>query len=124
MAGKVLVTLYGNDVAPRFDLATEVLIASVDDEGVVREEKTMVLPQASAEKLCHMVLTEEVKAVICGGIEQEYYDYLTWKRVDVIESVVGPYGSVLEKFAMGELKSGDVLTDALIEESNGDQTMV
>lgn len=124
MAGKVLVTLYGNDVAPRFDLATEVLIASVDDEGVVREEKTMVLPQASAEKLCHMVLTEEVKAVICGGIEQEYYDYLTWKRVDVIESVVGSYGSVLDKFSRGKLKSGDVLSDASVEGKNGDQKMV
>jgi len=121
MASKVLVTLYGNDVAPRFDLATEVLIASVDDEGVVREEKTMVLPQASAEKLCHMVLTEEVKAVICGGIEQEYYDYLTWKRVEVIESVVGLYNSVLEKFARGELKSGDILFDGLVEEKNGGQ---
>ena len=103
MARKVLVTLYGNEVAPRFDLATEVLIASVDKEGAVREEKTMVLPQASAEKLCHLVLTEEVKAVICGGIEQEYYDYLIWKRVEVIEAVVGAYGSVLARFARGEL---------------------
>ncbi|MCK8601587.1 NifB/NifX family molybdenum-iron cluster-binding protein [Desulfoferrobacter suflitae] len=119
MPNKVLVTLYGNDVAPRFDLATEVLIAAVDDAGAVHEEKTMVLPQASAEKLCHMVLTEEVRAVICGGIEQEYYDYLTWKRVVVIESVVGSYRRVLEEFARGRLKSGDILFDATVEEANG-----
>jgi len=109
MARKVLVTLYGNDVAPRFDLATEVLIAAVTADGAVLEEKTMVLPQASAEKLCHMVLTEEVEAVICGGIEQEYYEYLTWKRVNVIDSVAGCYEVVLERFGRGTLKAGDIL---------------
>lgn len=119
MAKKVLVTLYGNDVAPRFDLATEVLIASVADDGTMREEKTMVLPQASAEKLCHMVLTEEVHAVICGGIEQEYYEYLTWKRVNVIDSVVGFYEAVLQKFGRGTLKAGDILFEGTVEEGNG-----
>lgn len=119
MVKKVLVTLYGNDVAPRFDLATEVLIASVADDGAVREEKTMVLPQASAEKLCHMVLTEEVQAVICGGIEQEYYEYLTWKRVHVIDSVVGIYEAVLQRFGKGTLKAGDILFGGSVEERNG-----
>ena len=124
MAVKVLLTLHGNEVAPRFDLATEVLIATVDDDGAVREEKTMVLPQASAEKLCHMVLTEEARAVICGGIEQEYYDYLIWKRVQVIDSVVGCYAHVLKKFAHGELRSGDILFGDFAEERDGDQQMV
>ena len=119
MVKKVLITLYGNDVAPRFDLATEVLIASVADDGAVREEKTMVLPQASAEKLCHMVLTEEVQAVICGGIEQEYYEYLTWKRVHVIDSVVGIYEAVLQRFGKGTLKAGDILFGGAVEERNG-----
>jgi len=105
-------------VAPRFDLATEVLIAAVA-KGEVREEKTMVLPQASAEKLCHMLLTEEVQAVICGAIEQEYYEYLTWKRVDVIDSVVGCYEAVLQRFGQGTLRAGDVLYEAKVEEGNG-----
>lgn len=109
MKRKVLITLYGNEVAPRFDLATEVLIASVAEDGTMREEKTMVLPQASAEKLCHMVLTEGVEAVICGGIEQEYYEYLTWKRIVVIDSVAGPYQAALNGFGHDRLKSGDVL---------------
>ena len=119
MSKKVLVTLYGNDVAPRFDLTTEVLIASVTEEGSVREEKTMVLPQASAEKLCHLVLTDAIQTVICGGIEQEFYEYLTWKKVMVIDSVSGSIERVLQRFGEGRLKTGDLLLDSAAERANG-----
>jgi len=120
MGKRVLVTLYGNDVSPRFDLTTEVLIASIGKDGAVTEDKTMVLPQSSAEKLCHMVVTEGIEAVICGAIEQEYFEYLTWKRVNVIDSVVGSYRDVLERFGEGMLESGDILLDTIAEGSNGD----
>ncbi len=109
MGTKVLICLYGNDIAPRFDLTTEVLIVTLGTEGTIGEERTLVLPQASPEKLCHMILTEEVKIVICGGIEEEYYQYLTWKRVKVIDSVIGPGDQALERLARGGLQSGDIL---------------
>ena len=109
MAKKLLIPLHGNDVAPRFDLATEVLIVSIDKKGDNMEEKMVVLSHASAEKLCHIILTEGIKAVICGGIEEEYYQYLTWKRVDIIDSVIGPYSAVLKRFNEGALKTGDIL---------------
>ena len=106
---KILISLYGNDVAPRFDLATEVLIASMGEDGRVVDEKILVLPQASAEKLCHMVLTEDVQTVICGGIEEEYYQYLVWKRVEVLDSVIGPANVVMDHYRQGRLQSGDIL---------------
>ena len=105
---KVLITLQGNAVAPRFDMATEVLIAAIGPDGSVQEEKTMVLPQASAEKLCHMIITEDIQTVICGGIEEEYYQYLCWKRVEVMDSVIADYGTALEKYGRGELKPGSI----------------
>ncbi|WP_208022664.1 NifB/NifX family molybdenum-iron cluster-binding protein [Desulfonema ishimotonii] len=106
---KILIPLYGNDVAPRFDLATEVLIITTDDAGEGREEKIVVMPQASAEQLCHLVLTEGIGVVICGGIEEEYYQYLTWKRVGVFDSVVGPWERVFERFCKNELRTGSIL---------------
>jgi len=116
MNRKVLITLHGNEVAPRFDLATEVLIAAVAPDGSVSEDKTLVLPQSSAEKLCHMVLTEGIGTVICGAMEQEYFEYLTWKRVNVIDSVVGCYQDVLKRFCEGKLEAGDLLLDSMLEE--------
>jgi predicted Fe-Mo cluster-binding NifX family protein len=120
MSKKVLITLYGNDVAPRFDLTTEVLIASVTEEGAVGEEKTMVLPQSSAEKLCHLVLTDGIQTVICGGIEQEFYEYLTWKKVVVVDSVIGSLERVLQRFGEGRLKAGDILLSSGAERANDD----
>jgi predicted Fe-Mo cluster-binding NifX family protein len=111
MARKVLVPLYGEDVAPRFDLATEALIADLDAPGGPQEDRTVVLPQASAEDLCHLVLTEGIGTVVCGGIEEEYYQYLRWKKVTVLDSVIGPAHEALERLKDGELESGDILIE-------------
>ena len=108
---KILVSLDGNDVAPRFDLSTEVLIASVMDDGAVADERTLILPAASAEKLCHLILSEDVRTVVCGGIEEEHFQYLAWKKIAVLDSVMGPVDRLLERYAKGELRSGDILFD-------------
>jgi len=111
MPEKILIPLHGNDVAPRFDLATEVLVTVRDKNIAHGEEKIIVLSRASAEKLCHLILTEEVDVVICSGIEEEYYQYLTWKKVRVIDSVIGSWESVLKHFYEGMLRAGDILFD-------------
>jgi predicted Fe-Mo cluster-binding NifX family protein len=110
---KVLLTLYEHDISPRFDLTTEVLIIDLDREGAVITERTIVLPHASAEELCHLILMEGVAAVICGGIEEQFYQYLTWKKINVMDSVMGPWSKALSLFRQGELKSGAVLFDSL-----------
>ena len=118
VARKVLVTINENDVAPRFDLATEVLIAGIDEQGRVVEERTMVLPSASEEDLCHLILAEDLDAVICSGIEDEYYQYLKWKRIDVFDSIIGPYEEALARYAEGNLHSGDIVFPAAREEGH------
>jgi predicted Fe-Mo cluster-binding NifX family protein len=109
MAEKILIPLFENDVAPRFDLATEVLIITGKGRYASREKKTVVLPRASAEQLCHFILTEGIQTVICNGIADDYYHYLTWKRIEVIESVVGSYQAVLKRFIDGALKPGQIV---------------
>jgi len=109
MLKRILIPLYGNDVAPRFDLATEVVIISLERNA--KEEKIVVLPQASAEQLCHLILTEGVDVVICSGIEEEYYQYLIWKKVQVVDSVVGPWQLALERFSKQALQPGDIVRE-------------
>ncbi len=111
MERTVLITLNEDNVASRFDLATEVLLTTVGPDGRIGVHKTIVLPHASAEDLCHLILTEKVGAVVCGGIEDEFYQYLTWKKVQVIDSVIGPWQQVVERLASGRLESGDILVD-------------
>jgi len=110
---KVLIPLLGDDVAPRFDLAPEAVIAYVGPDGLIGEERTIILSEASAEALCHLILTEKVDTVVCCGIEDQYYEYLIWKKVKVFDSVMGPYMKVFDKLRHGTLQSGDILLQRL-----------
>lgn len=107
---RMLIPLFENDVAPRFDLATDVLI--VDRDGDDLREKVIVLTRASAEELCKLILTENVNAVICGGIEEQYRQFLTWKGIEVLDGVMGPVDLVLERHMEGALESGASLYES------------
>ncbi|GAB6093887.1 NifB/NifX family molybdenum-iron cluster-binding protein [Desulfatiferula olefinivorans] len=115
MIKKVLIPLYLNEVAPRFDLATEALIVTLSQDNRIEEERTVVLPQASSEKLCHLVLTENIHTVICGAIEDEYYQFLRWKKIEVCDSVAGLFTDLFTRFLDRRLKSGDILWARQIE---------
>ncbi|KPA15778.1 hypothetical protein MHK_004012 [Candidatus Magnetomorum sp. HK-1] len=109
MKKKVLIPLYDDQVAPRFDLATEVLIVTFSKEGDLDEKRTVVLPRASAEELCHLILLEKIETVVCGGIEDEYYQFLKWKKVNIFDSVIGSYNDILKCLETGSLQSGDII---------------
>jgi len=49
--------------------------------------------------------------VVCGGIEKRFYDYLTWKKVLVLDSVMGPLENVLKRLSTHSLAAGAVLHD-------------
>ncbi|MDR3043452.1 MAG: dinitrogenase iron-molybdenum cofactor biosynthesis protein [Desulfovibrio sp.] len=107
--GNVLVALHRDAVAPRFDRATEAWLGRIDSEGGLARSRTMVLANASAEELCRIILTENVAVVVCCGIEQEFYDYLTWKRITVLDGVVGGRDAVIGALLAGTLKADAVL---------------
>lgn len=109
MKQKVCIPLFDEEVAPRFDLATEVLLAELGLKGRILREKVLILPGASSERLCHLILSENVGCVVCGGIEQEIHDYLCWKQIRVVENVVGPVRAVLKRFALGRLSPGEIV---------------
>lgn len=109
MSRKILVPLHENNVAPRFDLATEALIVSDGGKASLRDKRMVVLPRASADQLCHLIVTEGIHTVICSGIEDDYFQYLTWKRIEVIDSVIGSSQSALTRFVEGTLKPGQIL---------------
>lgn len=109
MPEKILIPLYENTVAPRFDLATEVLIASGYGKTGPANKKIVVLPRSSADQLCQLIITEGIQLVICSGIEDDYYQYLAWKKIEVIDSVIGSSKSALKRYFEGTLKPGDIL---------------
>lgn len=105
---KILIALHGDEVSPRFDLTSEAWIGSIHDGQIVRS-RNVVLPQASSEGLCHLAVTEDVDALVCGGIEDEFFQYLHWKRITVYDNVIGTADSVTRAYIDGTLTAGAVL---------------
>ncbi len=108
---RLLVPLLGDDVAPRFDLATEVLIARARNGRLEDEPRVVLLPGPSADQLCSLVLDEGITDVVCGGIEDAHYQYLGWKKVRVVDRVIGRWEGVLRRFLADELRPGTVVRD-------------
>lgn len=109
MGRKILVTLYRDEVAPRFDLCSEVLLVTVDATGHEVRRQDLVLAHSSADDLCDLILDREVAAVITGGIEEEHYHYLRWKRVEVMDGIAGLADEALALYLRGELEPGAIL---------------
>ncbi len=109
MSTKILVTLYRDEVAPRFDLASEVLLVTVDATGREVKRQELVLAHSSADDLCDLILDRDVSVVITGGMEEEHYHYLRWKRLTVLDGVAGLAEAALARHLSGQLESGDIL---------------
>lgn len=105
MDKKILIPLFNDEVAPRFDLATDVLLVRIRSNGDY-DERIIVLPQASAEDLCALATSDKTDIVICGGIDDEHYQYLIWKGIKVLDSVIGPIKEVIDAHKKQLLKTG------------------
>jgi predicted Fe-Mo cluster-binding NifX family protein len=106
---KILITVQGDFVAQRFDLAAEVVIATVIDGGLAGKTRAIIMDRPSPEDLCNMIMEENIKLVVCGGIEERYFQFLTWKKIRVIDYVIGDHQTALKKAIAGDLKAGDLL---------------
>ena len=109
---KILITISNNDVASRFDLAREVLIARETEGKILEKPRIVLLPGTSDVELCGLAIKENVSLVICGAIEEVHYQYLTWKKIEVIDGVIGSYMNALDEALKGELKPWSILPQA------------
>lgn len=106
---KILVTLHNNNIAPRFDLTTEVLIAKIVRGKISGAPRTILLPGPSSDELCSLAIKEELSIIICGGIEDAHFQYLTWKKIEVIDRIIGPAEKAITLAITQKLQSGTII---------------
>ena len=107
---KILITVADSEIAPRFDLTTEVVIG-VSDGGALRDEpRTLLLPGSNAQALCDLIVRERIDALICGAIEENYYHFLTWKKIKVFDFIIGAHAEALRLLVECGLEPGTVLS--------------
>lgn len=113
-AMKVLITLHGEQVAPRFDLCSEVTIFKTGEAASGQEPRTVLLPSPSSDELCSLIIKEEIELVVCGGIEETHFQYLEWKKVKVIDRVIGEQKEVCRLLDAGMLHQGTIVKNEKI----------
>ena len=106
---KILITTRGDFVSPRFDRSFEVIIASCYDQQLLEDPHSIVFSSVSAELICDFALKEKIDMVICGGIEEQHYQFLIWKKITVFDSVIGPHEDVLRLAMDNALAPGTIL---------------
>jgi predicted Fe-Mo cluster-binding NifX family protein len=106
---KLLIPIQGDFVAPRFDLATEILMARFENGEIIGEPKTIIMERPSDEGLCQMIVEENITDVVCGGIEELHYNFLVWKKVKVLDAIIGDWQTALAKALAGKLQQGEIL---------------
>lgn len=106
---KLLIPIQGDYVAPRFDLATEILIVRFEEKKAIGAPRTIILERPSEEGLCQMVVEENITDLVCGGIDEVHYNFLVWKKVVVFDAVIGGWKDALDRVLAGELKQGEIL---------------
>jgi len=73
-----------------------------------------LLPGNSGEDICGLATKEDISLVICGGIEETHYQYLKWRKIKVVDGVIGPYEQALNFAIANNLKPGEILPGASI----------
>ncbi len=109
--GKLLIPVQGDFVAPRFDLATEILIVRFENDAIIGEPRTIIMERPSEEELCQIVVKENITDIVCGGIEDLHYNFLAWKKVNVRDAVIGDWKTAIDKALAGTLKQGEIIAD-------------
>ena len=78
---RIMVKPRSDFVSPRFDKSLEVIIATCYDQQLLEEPHSLVLSNVTAEVICDLALKEKIDIVICGGIEEQHYQFLIWKKI-------------------------------------------
>lgn len=111
-----MVTVRGDFVSPRFDMSSEVIIATCYDGKMLEAPRSLILSNVSAEVICDLVIREGINMVICGGIEEQHYQFLTWKQITVYDGVIGPHTQVLDMALANSLRPGIILAGVTARE--------
>ena len=101
---KVAIPLFDSRVSPRFDFASKLLIAVVENKKVV-ERKEYPLANLHPIRRTALICEIGVNILICGGISSFSERLLIGNGIDVIPMVQGEVEEVINLFLNGKLSS-------------------
>ncbi len=102
---KIAIPLFGNRISPRFDFSPEVWIITVENGEVVNQKKIPMTNLNLPQRL-EQLASNEVKHVICGGIDGFCLSQLGTKGITVLHNIAGEAEVIFNLFLKGRLRPG------------------
>lgn len=103
---KVAIPQLGHKVAPRFEVARRMLIASIDN-GKVTNSKIIDCGEADGYRRVRLLRIHRVSALLCNGINASFKDILVASGLLVIPQCRGEINQLFEDYIQGTLSSED-----------------
>ena len=100
----IAVPVYGDEVAPRFGEAAELMVAQTR-EGQIHSMRRILLETREEGKIWSLVLSLRPHAVICGGIRRSLQRLLEREHIAVFWGVIGHAEDALNLYLAGRLRS-------------------
>jgi len=99
------IALLGERVSPRSTYADSLLVVSFRGNRS-RRESSSDLAGHTVLDLAKALADNRVHVLVCGGISREERDYLTARRLDIIDNVAASVDEILAALEAGRLRAG------------------
>ncbi len=106
---KILIPVTREYIAPRFDTATEALISLYYDGELIEGPRSILIAEPSADAFCDIAIKERITTVICCGIEEEHFLFLQWRKIEVIDGIIGPWQQALQQAIAKKLAADTII---------------
>lgn len=102
---RILIPFFGSRIAPNLLYSDQSLIVQIYHSKIV--SKKIVTTMSFTENSWFKLMEEyNIQKLICGGIDQNFYEDLNTRGVEVIKNVAGEIDEVVEHLINGKLKHG------------------
>ena len=105
---RVAVPLFGEEVAPRFCFAEQMLVAEVEDGAVATRTRVGLGAQVWSERLS-LLADSGIDVLLCGGFPRRYESFASSVGINVIAGLAGRAEKLVDAYAVGEIERWMVL---------------
>ncbi len=100
---KISITIWGNRISPVFDVASELLVADIENN-VVKEKTYISFDPGIPLELIKTLKQAQISILICGAISTQPADLIIRNDIKLISFATGNALKLLDSFA----KKGDI----------------
>ena len=101
---KVLIPIENDRITPRFISAKTFRVFEINESGVIKGKSDIDVSSMGSFEKARLVRKEKIDIVICLGIENWIYHYLTGFNIKVIVGIAGDAEEVIKNLTDGKLQ--------------------